>query len=96
MGPRHESGAIPAYVVLTRVSPVEGAKATADLRAYFDSEGIQVFDSQIPQRAAWLATGKTGRAVHELKGRDRSKKAIDEMDAVYREIIVRINGGEDE
>ncbi|MGC3030407.1 AAA family ATPase [Burkholderia sp. DN3021] len=96
MGPRHERGEIPAYVVLTRVSPVEGAKATADLRSYLESEDIRLFDAQIPQRAAWLATGKTGRAVHELKGRDRSKKAIDEMDAVYREILERINGGEEE
>jgi chromosome partitioning protein len=91
MGPRHERGRVPAYVVLTRVSPVEGSKATAELREYFVSEGIPIFDSQIAQRAAWLATGKTGRAVHELKGRDRSKKAIDEMDAVYREITVRID-----
>ncbi|EKS9800475.1 MULTISPECIES: nucleotide-binding protein [Burkholderia] len=94
MGPRHESGEIPAYVVLTRVSPVEGSKATAELRAYLKSEDIRLFESQIPQREAWRATGKTGRAVHELKGRDRSKKAIDEMEAVYREIIERINGTE--
>lgn len=91
MGPRHESGAIPAHVVLTRVSPVEGAKATSELRSYFASEGISVFDAQIAQRAAWLATGKTGRAVNELKGKDRSKKAIDEMEAVYREVKMRIN-----
>ncbi|WP_071769345.1 nucleotide-binding protein [Burkholderia ubonensis] len=96
MGQRHESGEIPAYVVLTRVSPVEGSKATAELRNYLKSEDIRLFDAQIPQREAWRATGKTGRAVHELKGRDRSKKAIDEMEAVYREIIERINGGEEE
>ncbi|WP_186035749.1 AAA family ATPase [Burkholderia gladioli] len=92
MGPRHESGAIPAHVVLTRVSTVEGSKATAELRSYFASEGISVFDAQIAQRAAWLATGKTGRAVSELKGKDRSKKAIEEMDAVYREVKERIDG----
>lgn len=80
--------------MLTRVSPVEGSKATAELRAYLKSEDIRLFESQIPQREAWRATGKTGRAVHELKGRDRSKKAIDEMEAVYREIIERINGTE--
>lgn len=90
MGPRHESGAIPAHVVLTRVSPVEGAKATTELRDYFASEGISVFDAQIAHRAAWLATGKSGRAVHELKGRERSAKAIGEMQAVYDEILRRI------
>ncbi|MEQ5844306.1 AAA family ATPase (plasmid) [Paraburkholderia acidicola] len=94
MGPRHELGNIPAHVVLTRMSPLEGSKATAELRDYFASEDISVFKSQIAQRASWLATGKSGRAVHELKGRDRSQKAIDEMQAVYKEIIKRINGEE--
>lgn len=94
MGPRHELGAIPAHVVLTRMSPLEGSKATAELRDYFASEKISVFKSQIAHRASWLATGKSGRAVHELKGRDRSQKAIDEMQAVYKEIIKRINGQE--
>lgn len=94
MGPRHELGNIPAHVVLTRMSPLESSKATAELRDYFASEDISVFKSQIAQRASWLATGKSGRAVHELKGRDRSQKAIDEMQAVYKEIIKRINGEE--
>jgi chromosome partitioning protein len=91
MGPRHEQGQIPAYVVLTRVSTTELSKATVELRDYFASEEIPVFASQIASRAAWLATGKTGRAVHELKGKDRSPKAISEMRAVYDEIIKRIN-----
>src|SRR5450830_314782 len=88
MGPRHELGAIPAHVVLTRMSPLEGSKATAELRDYFASEKISVFKSQIAHRASWLATGKSGKAVHERTGRDRSQKAIDE------EIIKRINGQE--
>lgn len=96
MGPRHELGEIPAHVVLTRVSPLEGSKATAELRDYFASEDISVFKSHIASRASWLATGKSGRAVHELKGRDRSQKAVDEMYAVYKEIIKRINGEEGE
>ena len=92
MGARHEKGEIPAHVVLTRVSTVESAKATSELREFFASEGICVFDSAIAQRASWLATGKTGRAVHELRGKDRSAKAVSEMRAVYDEIIERING----
>jgi chromosome partitioning protein len=94
MGPRHERGAVPAHVVLTRVSTLETSKATAELRDYFSGEGISVFKAQIAQRASWLATGKSGRAVHELKGKDRSQKAIDEMRAVYDEIVQRINGKE--
>jgi chromosome partitioning protein len=94
MGNRHELGHIPAHVILNRVSPIEGAKSTAELREYLASEDISVFKSQIAHRASWLASGKSGKAVHELKGRDRSQKAIDEMQAVYDEIIKRINGKE--
>jgi chromosome partitioning protein len=94
MGARHESGQIPAHVVLTRVSPVEGAKATTELREYLAGEGISVFKAQIAHRAAWLATCKSGRAVHELKGRERSQKAVDEMQSVYDEILVSINSQE--
>lgn len=89
IGPRHPRGAVPAAVVLTRVSQVENAKVTTDLRKYFASEGIDVFAAHIANRASWLATGRSGRAVHELKGKDRSQKAVDEMQAVYDEIIRR-------
>jgi len=91
MGPRHIQGSIPAHVVLTRVSHVEEAKSNVDLRQYFKSEGISVFDSHLAQRTAWLASGRSGRAVHELRGKERSQKAIDEMDGVYKEIVKRIN-----
>jgi len=94
MDNRHEAGAVPAHVVLTRVSTKENAKATNELREYFASEGISVFNAQIAQREAWRATGKSGKALHELRGADRSQKAIDEMQAVYDEILERINGKE--
>lgn len=94
VGPRHRSGEVPAHVVLTRVSPIEGSKATSELRDLFAGQGVSVFKSQIAHRASWLATGKSGRAVHELKGRERSQKAVDEMQAVYDEILIRINGEE--
>lgn len=87
IGPKHPLGDVPASVVLTRVSPLENAKATADLRAYFASEGVSVFKAHIANRSSWLATGRSGRAVHELRGKDRSQKAVDEMRAVYDEII---------
>lgn len=91
MGHRHVQGSIPAHVVLTRVSPTENAKATTELRDYFQSEGISVFDAALAYRTAWLQTGKTGRTVCELKGKDRSQKAVDEIEAVYAEILKRIN-----
>lgn len=90
MGPRHEKGEIPAHVVLTRVSSAANSKATSELRDYFRSEGISVFDAAIAYRSAWLQSGKTGRTVCELKGKDRSQKAIEEIEAVYAEILKRI------
>ena len=91
LGPRHEKGHVPAHVVLTRVSPVEDARATREVRELFESEGISVFKNQLASRASWLATGKSGRALHELKGKERSEKAIAEMQAVYDEIVALTN-----
>jgi chromosome partitioning protein len=96
IGPQHRSGSgkVPAAVVLTRVSQLEKAKATADIRALFAAEDISVFKGHIAQRSSWLATGRTGRAVHELKGKERSQKAVDEMRAVYDEILERAQAAE--
>ena len=91
MDPRHEKGKVPAHVVLTRVSVKENAKATMELRAYFASEGIPVCKAHVAQREAWRATGKTGRALHELKGADRSVKAIEEMQNLYDELVELAN-----
>lgn len=88
---RHEKGAVPAHCVLTRVSTKENAKATVELREYLQSEGVQVCKAHIAHREAWKATGKTGRALHELKGADRSPKAIEEMQALYDEIVELAN-----
>ena len=91
LGPRHEKGVIPAHVVLTRVSVKENAKATAELRSFLTDEGISVCKGYVAHREAWRATGKTGRALHELKGSDRSLKAIEEMQALYDEIVELAN-----
>lgn len=88
---RHESGRIPARVVLTRVSSKENAKSTNELREYLEGEGLPVCKAQIAHREAWKATGKTGRALHELKGADRSLKAIEEMQALFDEIVELAN-----
>lgn len=86
-GPRHVRGEMPVYSVLTRVSPVEHAKSTEELRAFLADEGVAVLDSHLAYRTGWLHSGKTGLAVHELRGKDRSSKAAAEMRAVYDEIV---------
>lgn len=87
LAPRHPKGRIPAHVVFSKISPKENAKTTADLREYFASLGIPVCKSQIALREAWRTTGKTGKALHELKGSERSLKAIEEMQALYDEVV---------
>lgn len=91
LDPRHEKGRIPAHVVLTRVSTKENAKVTKELREYFEGEGIPVCSAQIAHREAWRATGKTGRTVQELKGKEYSAKASEEMQSLYDEIVKLAN-----
>lgn len=89
---RHINGKIPAHAVLTRVQPGKDgkdARSTSDLRGVLQDEGISVFQSTLPMREAWKASGKTGRGVHELRGKDRSEKAVEELRAFYKEIIKR-------
>lgn len=87
-------GHVPAAVVLTRVSTVAKSSATADIRKYFREKQIDVFTAAIASRSAWLMTGRTGLMVSELTGKDRSEKAVDEMQAVYDEIVQRLQAGE--
>lgn len=87
LDPQHRKGRVPAYVVLTKVSHLPNARATLDLRELFASEGIPVLRSQVASREAWKATGKTGRALHELKPRDYNPKAEEEVRAVYEEAL---------
>ena len=94
VGPRHRMGEVPAAVVLTRVSTLAKAKATADIREYFASEGVDVFKAQIASRSSWLVTGRSGLIVSELTGKERSEKAVEEMQAVFEEIIKRIQATE--
>lgn len=94
VGPRHPKGEVPAAVVLTRVSTLAKAKATADIRDCFASEKIDVFTAHIASRSSWLVTGRTGLIVSELTGKERSEKAVEEMQAVFDEIIQRIEAKE--
>ncbi len=94
VGPRHPKGEVPAAVVLTRVSTLAKAKATADIRDYFASENVDVFTAHIASRSSWLVTGRSGLIVSELTGKERSEKAVEEMQAVFDEIIQRIQATE--
>lgn len=86
IGHMHRAGKVPAHVVLTRVSTNERAKSTQELREVFEGMGIPVMKTVLPMRSAWGATGKTGRALHELRGKDKSEKATEEMQALFAEV----------
>ena len=94
-GDKHKdgSGVIPAHVVLTRVSTAVNSKNIVELRDLFSKFEISVFDACLPSRTAWPQTGKTGKGVHELTGKDRSQKAVEEMEALFEEVKRRIVGG---
>lgn len=83
----HNTGSIPARVVLTRVSTNPRSKTTADLREYFSAERIPVLRSHISIRQAWQEMGRTGMAIHELRGNARSIKAAAEMQEFFDEIV---------
>lgn len=91
-GPRHPKGAMPLRCVLTRVSPVEYARSTDDLRGVLADADVPLLSAQLAYRAAWAHSGKTGLAVHELRGKDKSVKAASEMRAVYDEIVNILQG----
>lgn len=82
---RHKSGRVPAHVVLTKLSTNARSSEESDLREYFKDAQIPVMDAVLRDRKAWRDSSRTGRALHELKGRDASKQATAEMRAVYDE-----------
>lgn len=91
-----EGRTIRAAIVLTRVSHLPNHRATRDMRELFGSLGLRVLAQTLPQRTAWKATGKTGKALHELRGDDRSKAAETEMTALYEEVKTLIGMTDEE
>lgn len=100
---RKVAPAVETQVVLTRVPPGKTVAAprgkekavehrsTADARAGLESVGIPVFKSTFPSREAWKASGKTGRSVVELKGKERSDKAAKELEDFYKEVVALLS-----
>lgn len=84
---RHEKGRVPAHVVLTRTSTKENAKVTSELMKLFRDYGLPVFTTHLPNREVWKTSGKTGKAVTELTGKDGSVKAKEEALALWEEIV---------
>jgi chromosome partitioning protein len=84
---------IPAWVVLSRVPPHENSRVTASTRQAFETlleslpgTGLELFPIAMTYRDAWKACGRTGRGLHELKGVERSEKAVEEIMSLYTAI----------
>lgn len=88
---KHRDGKVPAYALLTRLSTNARATDLEGAREWLTSAEVPVFDSAIRQRSAWRTIAETGRGLHELTGRSRDAKAVDEVRAVYDEVARRIN-----
>jgi chromosome partitioning protein len=48
--------------------------------------GLELFPIAMTYRDAWKACGRTGRGLHELKGVERSEKAVEEIMSLYTAI----------
>lgn len=91
---RHFSGRIPAHVLLTRVPTHPKSKETLGAREWFASLNIPLFSSALSYRTSWRNMGRSGRAVHELTGKDRDPAAATEMRTVYDEMAKLMNAEE--
>ncbi|MEO8627536.1 MAG: ParA family protein [Betaproteobacteria bacterium] len=85
LDPRHKGGHVPAHVLLNMVPTNERSREEAGLRDLLKEESVPVMHAVIRTRKAWRDCSRTGRAVHELSGRDASSKGTLEMRAVYEE-----------
>lgn len=93
MDPRHKNKKVPAFIVLNKLPTNAKSKEGTQLREFFESESLAVFDSSLKDRGAWRNSRRGGLAVHELRGRDADTKATFEMVSIYEELKKRIGGG---
>ncbi len=73
--------------VLTRVPPHPASREVERTRVRLREAGIAVLDSALPFRSAWRSMANTGRALHELTGRNLDFRACEEMQALYAEVV---------
>lgn len=94
MGHQHEFGRIPAYALLNKMPTHPRSREREMTATYLRDHGIEVFDSVLAFRSAYRNVGRSGKALHELRGSDRDSTAASEMEAVFDEIVRRLSKGE--
>lgn len=57
---------------------------------------IPVLDTVIANRSSWRSMANSGRALHELKGKNRDEKAVEEVQSLYNEVIRILSAKEEQ
>lgn len=65
-------------------------------RERLSANDIPVLDTVIATRSAWRSMANTGKALHELKGKARDEKAVEEVQALYNEVIRILSAREEQ
>lgn len=65
-------------------------------RERLNANDIPVLDTVIATRSAWRSMANTGKALHELKGKSRDEKAVEEVQSLYNEVISILSGQEEQ
>lgn len=84
---RHPRGKVPAWAVLNRMPTNSNSSDDALLRSALEAYEIPFIPHSCRSRSAWRLIGRSGLALHEMRGRDRDPKAIAEMRAVYDDVV---------
>ena len=74
------------FVALTKTPTHPQSKEVERSKERLKENGVQFLKNVIPARSVWRSVANTGRALNELRSRDREPKADAEFDALYREI----------
>lgn len=88
--PQRRAATSSIWTVLTKVPPHPGSKEVLRSKERLESQEVPVLSSTLAVRSAWRSMANSGRALHELKGRDRDDKATQEMQSLYNEIVTKL------
>ncbi len=89
--PRQRAKNVSTVVALSKVPSHPASREVHRTRERLAEQEIDVLQAALPLRSAWRSMANTGRALHELRGRDQDERAAAEMKAVYDEVVARLS-----
>jgi chromosome partitioning protein len=78
---------VPAHLVVTKAPPHPQSREVSRTITRLKQADISVLKTVVPLRSAWRSMANTGKALHELTGKDFDERASSEMLAVYQEMV---------